>query len=75
MYIKYIHGKRKTFQAPTDATLLCLWLVHILLHHNITVPDTSRTDPWWVLIKQVWGVSEIYTFIGNTAKTYVHMSC
>jgi len=59
MYIKYIHGSK--LRAPADATILCLWLVHILLHHNITVTDTSRTDPWWVFIKQVWVLSEMYT--------------
>ena len=61
MYIKYIHAKRKTFRAPTDATILYLWLVHILPNHNITVTDTSRTYPWWFLIKQVCVLSEIHT--------------
>ena len=36
--------------------------MHTLLHHNITVLDTSMTDPWWPFVKQVLHIlSEIYT--------------
>ena len=51
----------KLVQAPVDATLLYLWLVHMLLHHEITVHVTPRTDPCWVFIKQVWVLSEMHT--------------